>query len=191
MWHATATCPVGSQAVRSSEGTAAGGGSVGTRQTRRDMTGKTKGRRDVVVPQRRAEARTGSSSRHRCPISSVHFERERDRGKRRGRRGAVLLVVAVVIAVVAVCAIRVHRVHDAGWEWRLTPSAAPPKVHFAGRDYHRSSLGAPVPPSWSRQGSAPGGGVVYAPEDSRGRTHVVIFVRDGRQSYGYDLMGGP
>ncbi len=84
-----------------------------------------------------------------------------------------------------------YRVHDAGWEWRLTPSAAPPKVHFAGRDYERGSLDGVhlPPPSYSRQGTTPGGGVIYAPDS--GFTHVVIIVRDGQRSFEYGLMGGP
>lgn len=84
------------------------------------------------------------------------------RGNRRPHRGLALLLVAVtVVAVAAVCAVRTYRVHEAGWEWRLTPSAAPPKVHFAGRDYERGSLdGAHPPLSYVRQGTTPGGGVI-------------------------------
>ena len=113
------------------------------------------------------------------------------RGNRRPHRGLVPLLVAVtVVAVAAVCAVRTYRVHEAGWEWRLTSSAAPPKVHFAGRDYERGSLdGAHPPLSYVRQGTTPGGGVIYAPPGPY--THVVITVRDGRRSFEYALMGGP
>lgn len=39
------------------------------------------------------------------------------------------------------------------------------------------------------QGTTPGGGVAYAPAGSR--THDVIVVRDGEESFEYALMGGP
>lgn len=111
------------------------------------------------------------------------------RGSRRPQVGLALLVAAVVVAGAAVCAVRMYRVHAAGWEWRLTPSAAPPKVHFAGRDYERGGDGVHVPRAYSRQGTTPGGGVVYGPAGSR--THVIIYVRDGQESFEYALMGGP
>ena len=59
------------------------------------------------------------------------------------------------------------------------------------RDYEHGSLDGvhPPPPSYSRQGRTPGGGVIYAPDS--GRTHVVIIVRDGQGSFEYGLMGGP
>ncbi|MGZ4699557.1 MAG: hypothetical protein ACXVGT_18145 [Oryzihumus sp.] len=114
------------------------------------------------------------------------------RGSSRPRIGRVLLLAAaVVVAVAAVGAVRMYRIHEAGWEWRLTPSAAPPKVHFAGRDYERGSEFARVPSTWTRQGTTPGGGTVYAPAGGSGEVPVVVYVRDGRETVGYGLMGGP
>ena len=58
-------------------------------------------------------------------------------GNRGGRR-RVLVLLALVLGVAAVAlGARLVENHGYGWEWTLSPSAAPPKIHFEGRDYDR------------------------------------------------------
>jgi len=112
------------------------------------------------------------------------------RAQGRPALAAVILVILLrgVGAVLAV--IRVYGVHEQGWEWRWTPSEAPGKIHFGGRDYSRGDPGGSIGPDDVRAGLTPGGGVIYRPRDSRG-TPVVIEVATEEEVFSYGLMGGP
>jgi hypothetical protein len=101
------------------------------------------------------------------------------------RRSAIaLLVVCVGLPLV-----RVYQVHDQGWEWRLTPSAAPPRLVFDGRSYLRGQHITRIPSGETAQGDTPGGGRIFADTDPR--TDTVLFVRAGRHTFDYELQGGP
>jgi hypothetical protein len=113
------------------------------------------------------------------------------RGSSRARRIAVWLAVALValVALLAALAARVIYVHDKTWEYRLFPSATPPKVGYHDRDYSRGSDLPRVEAGLVRSGETMGGGVIYAPTGSR--TATVIDVVDGQHVVEYSLMGGP
>lgn len=101
-----------------------------------------------------------------------------------------LLGPLVAVAVVA-GGVRMKQVHDYGWEWTLFPSAAPPKIHFQGRDYDRGGeQSGAVRRGYVMKGQTLGGGEIYKFGLDRG-TSTVIFVKDGRRVYAYGLMGGP
>jgi len=95
-----------------------------------------------------------------------------------------LLIVVVGFGVL----VRLYQVHEQGWEWRLSPSAAPPKVHYNGRDYDRGGKQA-SPSTAIVRGRTPGDGVIFASRSAG--TPVVIWVRADGTTYGYGLMGGP
>jgi hypothetical protein len=98
-------------------------------------------------------------------------------------------VIAVIVVCVAVPLVRLYQVHDEGWEWRLTPSAAPAGLQFDGRSYLRGPHSFPVLSRDTAHGDTPGGGTIFADNDPR--TDTVIWVRAGRQTYDYELQGGP
>lgn len=109
-----------------------------------------------------------------------------------GRRRRVLVLVALVLGVAAVAlGARLTENHGYGWEWTLTPSAAPPKIHFEGRDYDRGGEQSDAVPSrYVLEGKTPGGGEIYKSGLDEG-TSTVILVKDGEHVYAYGLMGGP
>jgi hypothetical protein len=100
--------------------------------------------------------------------------------------------VPVVIAMVCLGALllRLYQVHEQGWEWRLSPSAAPPRISFDGRDYLGSPAPAGVPARDVQQGRTPGGGVIFANRDLS-LTQTVIWVKTASGSFVYSLQGGP
>ncbi|MDX6366272.1 MAG: hypothetical protein QOK30_1348 [Nocardioidaceae bacterium] len=98
-------------------------------------------------------------------------------------------VIALLVVCVGIPLVRLYQVHDQGWEWRLTPSAAPPRLLFDGRSYLRGPHIIPVPSGDTSHGETPGGGMIFADNDPR--TDTVIWVRAGRQTYDYELQGGP
>ncbi len=108
----------------------------------------------------------------------------------RGGRRLIGAVGAFVIVVAAVALIQMARVHLESWEWRLAPSAAPPKVHFADRDYTRGSPKPSVPPGYVKRGETRGGGLIYT-WSTGGEPQVILYVRAGRGVWPYALMGGP
>ncbi|NPC98967.1 hypothetical protein [Nocardioides sp. zg-DK7169] len=109
-----------------------------------------------------------------------------------GGRRHVLVLFALVLAVAAVAlGVRLTENHRYGWEWTLTPSAAPPKIHFEGRDYHRGGEQSDAVPSrYVLEGETPGGGEIYTSRRDAG-TSTVIVVKDGAHVHAYALMGGP
>jgi hypothetical protein len=90
---------------------------------------------------------------------------------------------------VCVAVIRLYQVHETGSEWRLFASAAPPRLVFDGRSYLRGPHVPSIPPGESRHGRTPGGGSIFADQDSR--TDTVVFVASGSQIFDYALQGGP
>ena len=98
-------------------------------------------------------------------------------------------VITLLVVCVAVPLVRLYQVHDEGWEWRLTPSAAPPRLLFDGRSYLRGPHSIPVPSADTAHGETPGGGTIFADDDPR--TDTVIWVRAGSRIYDYELQGGP
>jgi len=107
------------------------------------------------------------------------------RGSSRARRIAIWLAVAFVVVLAG----RVIYVHDKTWEYRVFPSATPPKVGYDDRNYSRGSELPRIEAGLVRSGETMGGGVIYAPTGSR--TATVIDVVDGQHVVEYSLMGGP
>jgi hypothetical protein len=103
------------------------------------------------------------------------------------RRRVLGLFVLVCAAIVM---FRLVRVHSQGWEWRLSPSAAPPRISFDGRSYLRSAPSSPIPAGDIRRGSTPGGGVIFADRDTQ-LTDTVVWVVTDQQIFVYELQGGP
>ncbi len=109
-----------------------------------------------------------------------------------GRTPRVLVLLALVLGVAAVAlGARLAENHGYGWEWTLTPLAAPPKIHFEGRDYDRGGEQSDgIPSGYVLEGETPGGGEIYKFGLDEG-TSTVVFVKDGEHVYAYGLMGGP
>ena len=107
------------------------------------------------------------------------------RGSSRARRLAIGLAVAVAAALAA----RVVYVHDKTWEYRVFPSATPPKVGYDDRDYTRGRSLPRIVVGLVRSGETMGGGVIYVPTGSG--TATVVVVVDGHHVVEYSLMGGP
>lgn len=111
---------------------------------------------------------------------------------RAGKVQHVLVFLGVVlgVAVVALAATTAKN-HGYGWEWTLTPSAAPPKIHFDGRDYNRGGeQSGEVPSDAVLSGETPGGGQIFK-RGSATATSTILYVKDGEHLYLYGLMGGP
>jgi hypothetical protein len=110
-------------------------------------------------------------------------------------RSAVVRALALLVG--AVLAVQVLRVHSEGGEWRLTPSAAPPKIAVDGHEYLRSDQADPpgvqvheLPDGFVEHGTTPGGGTIYEPSSGRGDP-ATVYVRDGQRIVAYELVGGP
>jgi hypothetical protein len=98
----------------------------------------------------------------------------------------------LVVAVALVLGVRLFQVHDQTWEWRLQPSATPPKVRFENRDYRRESgqpLAAPAAGA-AEVGTTSAGTPLYAVSNG---THAPtgVYARAQRGFVSYSLMGGP
>ncbi len=106
----------------------------------------------------------------------------------RWRRMAVAAWVVAVVGLVLVG--RLVAVHRATWDWRLTPAAAPAKLHLGGRDYKRSAPELSPPAGLHEVGRTDGGGVVLSIATGPG-TPTVLYVQVGSELTGYALMGGP
>lgn len=107
-------------------------------------------------------------------------------------RPAVLAVGVLVVLVLAVVAgARMVSVHADTWEWRLKPSAAPPKIQFDDRSYLRGSVMAGLAPGSTLSGLTSGGGAIYATAPIPGSALTVIQVLADGQVTGYALSGGP
>lgn len=108
----------------------------------------------------------------------------------RGRHVLVFLSLVLGVAVVALGA-RLAENYGYGWEWTLIPSAAPPKIHFDGRDYNRGGeQSGEVPSNAVLSGETPGGGQIFKPGRATA-TSTILYVKDGERLYLYGLMGGP
>jgi hypothetical protein len=101
----------------------------------------------------------------------------------------VVFGLVVVVVTSGAVALQIRHVHAAGWEWRLTPSAAPPKLTFSGRDYRRGDESS-LPADHIERGETPGGGVIYTQRTGQ-EPFIVVYVHDGREAWTYALMGGP
>jgi hypothetical protein len=107
-------------------------------------------------------------------------------------RPRLLIALTVGVVVVALCVVAVHlrRVHDRAYEYRWSPSAAAPKVQYAGRNYLRGPQVPAVPTDALLIGRTEGRGRIYGPR--RGRVvPTVVYVRDGERVFDYALSGGP
>ena len=99
----------------------------------------------------------------------------------------------LLVAVTALCG-RLAWVRAETGEAGLTPSAAPPTVQLADRDYLRATGGLPLPPSAREVGTTSGGGAILSepvPQAVPDAVPVVVWVRDGAAVTQYSLSGGP
>jgi hypothetical protein len=110
-------------------------------------------------------------------------------GRLSGARIVVVVAVVAVLAALLVVFSRLYAMHDETGEWTFSPSAAPPKIVFAERDYDRGTRQS-LPDEWVVVDRTPGGGDVLASPSEVG-TPVLLFVRDGDVTWAYGLMGGP
>ena len=103
------------------------------------------------------------------------------------RRRMLLVVVASV--VVLWCGVRLIGAHQEYGEWGLSPSSTPPKIHVAGRDYHR---GAPTvrPAGWQVIATVADSEPVWAPRGFAGTPAVMVVATPGGD-VNYALSGGP
>ncbi|NHC15736.1 hypothetical protein [Motilibacter deserti] len=100
-----------------------------------------------------------------------------------------LLVTVPLLVLVAGVLLRLEQVHQETWEWRLTHSATPPKLHVFDRDYRRMGP-EPVPPGAALLATAPGGAEVFSKRLPAYVPTVLWAAADGR-TVAYQLMGGP
>lgn len=109
---------------------------------------------------------------------------------RRGRHVPALLGLVLAVAALALGA-PVAANHAEGWEWTLTPSAAPPKIRFEDRDYSRGGEQPDgLPDDVVPVGETPGGGQIFTSAYASG-TSTLVYVEDGDSVYVYGLIGGP
>jgi hypothetical protein len=101
---------------------------------------------------------------------------------------AVVCTAALLLSLLA-GGLRVWHVHDETWQWRLNPSATPPKVTYRDRDYSRGADAAQISQGFVRSGETMGGATIYAP--AKPRTTTAIDVVEGDRVVVYGLMGGP
>ena len=106
-------------------------------------------------------------------------------------RRLTVAVVALLVLLVVVGVTRVAQVHADTWEWRLVPSAAPPRIQLEGRHYLRGSAGVRLDPQWTVAGHTEGGAAIYVGERVPGAAPTVVDIVDGGTVWGYALSGGP
>ena len=100
-----------------------------------------------------------------------------------------VLWVVVLSVVVVWSGVRLGLVHQEYGEWGLSPSSNPPKIHVAGRSYHR---GAPAvrPAGWQVVATVANGEAVWAPVGFASTPTVVVVLTPGG-NVNYALSGGP
>ena len=104
------------------------------------------------------------------------------------RRQAIVLTMLAVVALLV--GARTYQVKQQYGELRLSPSSAPPTLHLAGRQYHRSrSVPGPDTGATRIATVAQDEPVWGPPVDGRTPTVVVLQTPGGYVSYG--LSGGP
>jgi hypothetical protein len=103
-----------------------------------------------------------------------------------------LMALTAGVLAVALCVVAVHlrQVHNRAYEYRWSPSAAAPKVQFAGRNYLRGRQVPTVPTDALLIGRTEGGGRIYGPRPGP-YVPTVVYVRDGERVFDYALSGGP
>ncbi len=97
----------------------------------------------------------------------------------------------LLVMVVSAAVWRVAQVHGETTEWRLWPSAAPPRVGFDGRRYIRANLGPVSIEGMQQAGQTSGGAPIYVGPPSPGYARTGIVVLDNGQAWQYSLSGGP
>ena len=102
------------------------------------------------------------------------------------RRWAAGLAALAVVLVGVVVAVLVTQVHQHFGEWRLRPSASPPKLLFGGREYRRATTVPGVPPGEVRL-QPMAGGELYGPSDHP----TVVELKTPDRVTRYALVGGP
>lgn len=107
------------------------------------------------------------------------------------RSSVVTLVLLALVSGLLYVAVHLRHVHDASWEYRWTPSAAPPKISFQGRDYHRGSRESALPAGEVPLGRTAGGGVIYGPPGPHPNAFTGVDVVANGHLTGYALSGGP
>lgn len=86
---------------------------------------------------------------------------------------------------------RIAQVHGETWEWRLSPSAAPPRVGFDGRHYIRTDVGGVSAQGMQQAGQTSGGAPIYVGPQTPGCVPTGIVVLDNSRAWQYSLSGGP
>ena len=102
-----------------------------------------------------------------------------------------MLVGLVVISALGYVAVHLRHVHDESWEYRWTPSAAPPRITFEGRHYLRGDVERSMPAGEIPLGRTPGGGVINGAAGLHEYSLTVVEVVASGQITVYALSGGP
>ncbi len=82
-------------------------------------------------------------------------------------------------------------VHDVSWQYRWSPSAAPPLVEYQGRDYLRGDVQPALAEGVVLLGRTAGGGIIYGSSGPHRYALTVIDVVAAGRTVGYALSGGP
>ncbi len=113
-------------------------------------------------------------------------------GNRRVLKGlAVALSASVLVGGLGYVGVHLRHVHDVSWEYRWSPSAAPPRIAFQGRHYLRAGSERSLPPGEVPLGRTIGGGVIYGPPGPHEYALIGVEVLANGKVTGYALSGGP
>jgi len=105
------------------------------------------------------------------------------------------VAIWLALAVLAALAVRVVYVHDKTWEYRLFPSATPPKVGYLDRDYTRGNDLTRVEAGLVRSGqtmkvSVQAPAEVEGPIDRGARLGRAVVSVDGQRAASVPLLAG-
>jgi hypothetical protein len=104
----------------------------------------------------------------------------------RGRRPAGAVAVAVAVSLLALALLsRALWVHHVGGEWRLTPSAVPPRICVDDRQYSLYRQVDRFPLGLEPQGSTPGGGEVFTGDASDVLAPLRAYVVNNGETFSY------
>lgn len=114
-----------------------------------------------------------------------------DLGRRRTRAGriAAVLLVLVAAAFVVLVAVDVVWVHGQSDQWRVWPTAAPPKIVFHDHDYRDRHVVPAAPGGTIKVGKTLGGAPILAAA-TYPPAPATVWVRDGGTVYAYALDDG-
>ncbi len=113
-------------------------------------------------------------------------------GSRRRAKGWVYgLCPLVLVGGLGYVGVHLRHVHDVSWEYRWSPTAAPPRISFEGRHYLRAGTEPSLPAGEVPLGKTVGGGVIYGPPGPHEYALIGVEVLANGKVTAYSLSGGP